>query len=444
MNIIYKIVFYVLIFSFAGTVSAQTDTVASSEKVKKGFSMGGVPVVAYNSDVGFKYGALVNLYHYGDGSRYPNYNHSLYLEWSRTTKGSGINQMIYETQTLIPNTRMILEASYLTELALDFYGFNGAAAYYNPGFEQTDAADYISRMYYRHSRELLRLKSDFQGNIGTEKTRWLAGFEHYGTTISPVDIAKLNEGKPAEEQLPDVPTLYDNYVKWNVIPDDQKEGGTVNLFKIGFVYDTRNMEANPERGLWEEAMLITAPGFLGNDYAYNRLAIMHRHYVTIPGVPNRLTFAYRLAYQMNLSGQMPFYMLPYVLDTKQTRDGLGGSNNLRGIMRNRIVGNDFAFANAEFRWIPFKTIILKQNFYLGINLFADAGMVTKPYDFNTAGVPSADLKYLDYAEEKPHIGYGAGIRLALNNNFIIAVDYGMAADKQDGSSGLYIGLNYIY
>ena len=53
--------------------------------------MGGVPAIAYDSDIGFKYGALVNLYHYGDGSNYPNYDHSLYMEWSRQTA----QKMIY-------------------------------------------------------------------------------------------------------------------------------------------------------------------------------------------------------------------------------------------------------------------------------------------------------------------------------------------------------------
>ena len=58
-----------------------------TDSVKTGWTLGGVPVVAYNRDVGFKYGALVNFYNFGDGSRYPLYDHSLYFEYSRTTKG---------------------------------------------------------------------------------------------------------------------------------------------------------------------------------------------------------------------------------------------------------------------------------------------------------------------------------------------------------------------
>ena len=109
----------------------EDDDDKKEEKVKTGFSMGGVPVVAYDADTGFKYGGLVNFYHYGDGSNYPNYDHSLYLEWSRTTKGSGINQLTYDALTLIPKTRVTLDVAYLTEQALNFYGFNGYQADYN-------------------------------------------------------------------------------------------------------------------------------------------------------------------------------------------------------------------------------------------------------------------------------------------------------------------------
>ena len=46
--------------------------------------------------------------------------------------------------------------------------------------------------------------------------------------------------------------------------------------------------------------------------------------------------------------------------------------------------------------------------------------------------------------EKIHLSYGAGLRIAMNENFIIKCDYGMAAKEQDGSKGIYIGLNYLF
>ena len=72
------------------------------------------------------------------------------------------------------------------------------------------------------------------------------------------------------------------------------------------------------------------------------------------------------------------------------------------------------------------------------------GMVTSPYHFNTSGVPASEIAGLQFADESLHIGYGGGIRFVINSNFIIAVDYGIAAKKQDGTKGMYIGLNYLF
>ena len=40
------------------------------EKKKQGWTFGALPVVSYDTDIGFQYGALVNLYKY-DSTRYP-------------------------------------------------------------------------------------------------------------------------------------------------------------------------------------------------------------------------------------------------------------------------------------------------------------------------------------------------------------------------------------
>ena len=132
-----------------------------SDSIKTGWTLGGVPVVAYNRDVGFKYGALVNFYNFGDGSRYPLYDHSIYLEYSRTTKGSGIAQFQYDSDRLIPGIRTAAEISYLTEQGLDFYGFNGYEVKYNHAFEDDEDDLYISRMFFRQERKLIRLRTDF-------------------------------------------------------------------------------------------------------------------------------------------------------------------------------------------------------------------------------------------------------------------------------------------
>jgi hemolysin activation/secretion protein len=58
-------------------------------------------------------------------------------------------------------------------------------------------------------------------------------------------------------------------------------------------------------------------------------------------------------------------------------EGLGGQRSLRGVMRNRVVGDAIVYANLELRWKIAEKKLFNQNFYLAINTFADAGQVTK-------------------------------------------------------------------
>jgi outer membrane protein assembly factor BamA len=432
-------------------IRAQSDSTKSApkkaDKIKKGWNFGGVPVLAYDTDIGFKYGALVNVFHYGDGSQYPKYRHSLYFEWSRTTKGSGINQFTYDSEYLIPGIRVSAEASLLTEQSLDFYGFNGYESYYNADYEDENSDLYISRMFYNQERKLTRFKADFQGKITGPKFRWLAGIEYNHANMGTVNIDKLNKGKDAEDMLPDTALLYDKYVEWGVIPEDQAGGGNTTLLKAGLVYDTRDLEANPMKGIWTELQLLMAPSFLGNgDLAYTRLAITHRQYFTL--APEVLSFAYRLSYQTKLWGEMPYYMLPFVYNTAPslTRDGLGGAKTIRGVMRNRVAGDDFLYGNLEMRWKFLRTLVFNQNIYLALSAFLDAGMVTSPYKIDKSGVPADEFsqKLVSSGDEKLHLGAGGGLHIVMNQNFVIAFDYGRALDPGDGKGGLYIGLNFLF
>jgi outer membrane protein assembly factor BamA len=83
--------------------------------------------------------------------------------------------------------------------------------------------------------------------------------------------------------------------------------------------------------------------------------------------------------------------------------------------------------------------VFGQNLYLALNGFVDAGMVLDTYGSDTYNANFDPVK-----EESMHLSYGGGLRIALNENFIIAVDFGLAGDEQDGNSGLYIGLGYLY
>lgn len=425
------------------------------EKIKEGWTFGAVPVIAFDSDLGFKYGGLANFYNYGKPTSYPEYLHSIYLEISRTTKGSGINQITFDSEHIFPNKpiRITADFSYLTEQALDFYGFNGYQSVYDPIFEDDSKTNslYKSRMYYRMERELIRFTADFSGKLLGNNLKWVAGFAHFNHKMNSVDIDALNEGEDESDWLPQidsVPGLYDEYVEWGLIPKKEADGGKINYIKMGLVYDSRDNEANPMSGLWSEVIVVTAPAILDNyENSYTKLTLTHRHYLTI--IKNKLSFAYRLGYQGTIAGETPYYMQPYInisFSPSVVAEGLGGAKTVRGVLRDRIVGDGVIYGNLEFRWKFFKTIIKNQNLYVALSTFSDFGQVVKDVNIDKSNIPSeVELaNYFDSENDKLHVSYGMGLHFALNENFIVAVDYGFAADKRDGSSGLYIGMNFLF
>ena len=439
-----------LIFLLHTGLLAQADSsfFPVREKKKTGWTWAAVPVIAYDNDQGLQLGALGQVFYYGDGSKYPEYLHTIYAECSWFMKGSAVYQLFYDSRYLIPGgIRVTVDLDYLPEHALDFYGFNGYEANYNAALVRQGSDDYISRVFYKQQRKMYRIMLDFQGPIFGQKLRWLGGINILGIQTASVDINRINKGKADDKKLPDTALLYDHYVKYRLIRPDEKTGGTTIYLKLGLVYDTRDNEAAPNRGFWSEAMVMAAPTFLGNHpYAFVKLAITHRQYISI--VKKYLVGAYQLSYQGTLGGSTPYYILPYIyssynLTTKP--DGLGGAKTIRGILRNRIVGDGIAFGNIELRWTFLKTIVLKQNLSFGLTGFLDGGMVVQDHRVHRNLVPEDQQSfYFKASTDCLHLSAGLGLRAAINHNFIISVDYGLALDKQDGTSGLYIGIGNIF
>ena len=147
-------------------VSGQTqkaDTLVRHEKIKKGWNFAALPALGYDSDLGLNYCIISNVY--DNGSIYPRYKHSFFLEISRNSKGSWKNTICYDSEFLIPKTRISIQGSRFIEQASDFFGFNGYNAFYNPDFETKGNPAYISRMYYRYQRVQSFVDLSLQGNI---------------------------------------------------------------------------------------------------------------------------------------------------------------------------------------------------------------------------------------------------------------------------------------
>lgn len=439
--------YYVFFACFFVSLALFAQTEEKEELIKENWNFGALPTITFDTDLGFQYGALVNLYDYGDGKRFPKYNHSLYFEVSRFTKGSGINRFYYDSDQLIKGLQTSVDLSYLSDQAYDFFGFNGYNAVYQPDWiDDTQPEDvYKTRMFYKYDRKLFRFKVDLQGKLYGDHFRWTTGFNLQNFAIKSVNLEKLNKGKEGTEVLPAVDGLYEKYQDWGIISAKEANGGFVPTVKAGIVYDSRDNRPNPMKGVWTEAVLEGAPEFLGSESSFLKLSVIHREYFTL--IPKNLSLVYRLAYQTTLAGTTPFYYQSQVITSVLTgalSEGLGGAKTLRGILRNRVVGDGFFYGNIEMRWKVVRFNWINNNFYIGLNGFTDFGKVTKAIELPNGIMNNPDSNYFKTDSEKFHSSFGAGLRIVMNQNFVIAADYGMAANKQDGTSGMYIGLNYLF
>ena len=252
--------------------------------------------------------------------------------------------------------------------------------------------------------------------------------------------------------------------------------------RAGITYDTRDKRQGPNKGIYTDAFFTYSAAFnaaYGNQASagYNHLQFnfTFRHYVPCyydkKGI-NRITFAYRIGTQNLIAGKSPFYMNNYMNALFIQRvyyEGLGGGNSIRGMMANRILANGFAFANIEFRFRIVNFDIGRQHFFVGLNPFFDLGIITQPYNLDdlvkihTNGTYAtlresfdanniAGESFSDYFNTsvndiyRPHMTAGIGLKIGMNENFVLSADWGMPIDRQDNGklANFYVKMGYLF
>ncbi len=432
-------------------------SVNAQSQVKTGWTFGVLPSIAYDTDLGFQYGALTNIYYHGDGSHYPEYLHSIYAEAAYTTKHNGLMRLNFDSRAILPGYRLSLDISYIPDEMSDFVGFNGYQAVYNNDWCNDESVNYLSRAFYKYRRNMFRAAADIQGSI-TEHIKWNAGLGVLCFNVGSVNINKLNKGESENDKLPDIESLYDKYRKWGLISDKENSGGSFPFVHIGTTFDTRDMSAAPSKGIWADAFFTYTAAF-GGKSEFNSLKFNanFRQYLSL-GTP-KVVFAYRIGTQLSLAGSTPFYMLCYHNNLVLKRvlyESLGGSSSLRGIMRNRILSNGFLLANVELRFRIVNFNIGTQHFYIAGNPFVDAGIVIQPIDIeeensilNVTLTGENASEYFDFDKSniyRPHISGGIGLKIAMNENFIVSIDWARPFNNQDSGkkSNLYIKMGYLF
>ena len=459
------------------------------EQAKTGINFGPLPAIGYSSDLGWHYGALTDIYWYGDGSKYPEYIWKANVEASWYSKGNSVYHSFFDSKYLIPGLRVSAAISYFGNKTTNFYGFNGSSSLYVPELDRITVNgktnDYVpeGQGFYLMKRNIFRVATCFQGKFGDSNWGWAGGLTYWWITTGHAENKSLagydkKAGTPATDL-----SLYDLYVKHDIIPEQEKAGGHHLELKAGVVFDTRDHENNPTRGTNLEVYFFGSPDILNGDRGgyrndYLKLAVHFKQF--FPLVKDRLVFGGHLAYQGLIAGNAPYYMLQSIqaINMKQINtEGLGSTCTLRGTIANRLQGNGYAWANLELRWSFVKFRWINQNWTLATNPFFDMGMIVQPYraeqmkslltdltpvnafttkdkEGNVTGTTAMLAKdFYTEQSEGLHMSAGIGLHVIMNQNFNINFEFGKAfydgksfgwANNDGSGIGINIGLNYIF
>lgn len=431
-------------------------------KIKKGWTFSVLPGISYNVDNGALIGLIANVYDYGDGSTFPNYKHSIYGQVYYTSKQAWVFRFRYDSDHAIPNTNLFADLTYIQSPMTDFYGFNGSQSIYHHEWESSDYPDsYNTRMFYRREsdffRSLISLRGTIEGPLKWQACLGVLGFIENRVGIEIVD-----------EDITDPTELYQLYREWGVISEAEMNGGWHPYLSLGLAFDNRNRKINPSKGMFIDCFLTYNAAF-GNQSHYNNLKLNFdfMHYINLKA--DRLIFAYKISAQTTVAGRSPYYLNNYqnVLFIERNQYyGLGGMTSVRGMMQNRVWVPGFAYANIELRGRIVDFRIKRQHFYFGANAFFDIGMATQLAEFNEPVIRKniqsqlddpyswmsrnnksfEDFFNADINPYLPHMGAGIGLKLAMNENFVMSLDWGIPFSKQDNYTiaNFYFVLGYQF
>ena len=375
---------------------------APAQDVSTGLEIAGLPALGYDSDEGYGYGALAEIYQYGDGSR-PPYVWTLQPKLYLTTRGRRDVTLFFDAPGLLPagwrvNGYLGLEK----RIDAPYFGAGNASPY---DAALDDPAGPDPHLYaYGRLRRIARV--DLQKRLDGTALGALFGLGLVSNEIDPVPRDEGSTVLAAE------------------IGSEPQEYWT-NFVRAGLVWDTRDRETAPRSGAWSEVLVQWVDERFGADVGFTRWTFIDRRYWALG---ERLVFAHRWLLQ-GVTGDAPVEQLQRVETSFREGEGLGGSSSVRGLLKNRYTGRGMLVWNAELRWRVLDFRMLGRRLHIGASAFLDQGRVW-------SGGPR-----LDELLSGLHRGYGGGLHGGMGESFVASLYAGTSAET---GLQLYLGLGYLY
>lgn len=367
------------------------------------WEVAGVPALNYDSDEGFGYGAAAEIYRHAPGAR--PYVFTLQPVVQLSTRGRRDVTVFFDAPHLLPGGwRLDAFAGSEKHLATPYYGIGNETAFEEARTLEGSGTPY----YYRFGRTRNQALLNLQRPLGGLPLRALVGA---GVSRVEIDPVPYDSGT----------TLLASQLGSGALP-----GGWSNSVRAGLVWDTRDREIGPTRGSWSEVLVQRVDRALGSDHEYTRWTVTDRRYLRLGS--ERLVYANRLLLQ-GVEGDAPFYDLSQLQTSFRQQEGLGGAKSMRGVPKNRYVGEGMFLWNAEVRWRAADFRVAGRPLHLVLSGFADSGRVW-----------SGGVRPQEIATDLHH-GVGGGVRLGMGESFVVAVDVGHSSETL---APFYIGLGYLY
>ena len=385
-------------------VAPSADAPEPAPEPKTGWDAAGIPLVNFTTDRGMGYGLYAAVFHHGAKGAGPRpYQTSVGGQFYQTTEGYAYHKLLVD-----------MFDAFGTDMRLDV----------RAGYESWDSAWYFGQGNQTPRLELDETPDNFYES--EVKSFWwitnvrvpLSGpFDLFaGVTLRSAEVGVFPGSRLDLER----PTGH--------------EGGRYHLATAGTIYDTRDAEPTPSRGVFSEVSLRAAHSWLGSEWGLWGANATHRQWWSFDAEGDWV-LALRLGLDGRFGGEAPFFH-QHVLGGSQWVE-LGGNMALRGLPFGRIRGPLSAYGQVELRWSAARFLWGDRTFRLMLLTFADTARVFSSGD-------SDDLSHLRWSG-------GGGARLIYNEVFVVRFDValgqeeytaaddplGTSVDRRDSVLGIY-------
>ncbi len=420
------------------------------ENKKEGMYVTGVPDISSDPVNGFGIGVEGSLFFNGKKSdpffQYTPYRSKLDIAIFYTTKQEREIKVAYDVPYIF-NTkwRLRMEAAYEVNPNLLYFGkdetsFN-TLQHPHTGKTYGNFSDYdeslsnirqvtssngnvttvTDKFYNTYQKEEAILNMSAEHSYFDSRLRLLAGYELAWVNITTFDNKQT-----------DVKDANGNDVTNGVskITEDKSQllgygSNVISQLQLGIVYDTRDLETDPSKGIFAEVTNEFSNGAIGSNFNYDKVFVHGKFYKQLfPSFFKRLIFAGRIGMGYT-AGDAPFYEYQDEWSSEGSIEGLGGAHTIRGYKQARFLGRVMNFENIELRWRFAQSNFLKQHLAFSAVPFIDAGAAWNSFD--RIGSNLGNFRYSP----------GLGLRIAWNVNTILRFDY--AVSNEDAQFFFNIG-----